>query len=185
MVSMSFQFLGAVAYSQSPPPTAQSPTSAPPATLPANPEVQLKPKSEGPSGFNKNDPNAAAPAYSLSIFSGMMDSFDYDPRGRRDPFGQAVPDKPMQQGLVHGPMLPLQRFELNQLRLTAIIWDVHSPKAMLKDPAGAIYVVTPNTKIGPRNGYVATIREGEIVVVETIEQDGRLISTAQVVKIAK
>lgn len=134
---------------------------------------------------NLGDPNVQAPATSANIFSGMMDPFDYDARGRRDPFAQSSGDKAVARGPVHGPLLPLQRFELNQLRVMAILWDVHRPQAMVKDPSGNIYIVTPNSKIGPHNGYVATIREGEIVVIETQELDGRLVSTAQVVKIAK
>jgi type IV pilus assembly protein PilP len=161
-----------------PPPSGQVPVAGA-ASKPGAPA-----KTEAAASLNQNDPNVQAPS-PFNIFSGMMDPFDYDPRGRRDPFGQPIPDKPLSQGLVHGPLLPLQRFELSQLRLTAILWDVRSPKAMLRDPGGIVYVVTPNSKIGPRNGYVAAIREGEIVVVETIEQDGRLVSTAQVVKIAK
>ena len=119
------------------------------------------------------------------MFSGFIDPFDYAPRGRRDPFVQPIPDKPMEQGAVAGPLLPLQKFELGQLRLVGIIWDVKRPKAMIKDPGGITHVVGPNTKVGPRNGYIAVIREGEMVVVETQEQDGRLVSSAQVVKIAK
>jgi type IV pilus assembly protein PilP len=118
-------------------------------------------------------------------FAGFMDPFPYDPRGRRDPFAQPIDDVPVEQGLSHGPLLPLQKFELGQLRLVGIIWDVRDPKAMLKDPEGRTHVIGPNTKIGTKNGYVAVIREGELVVVETVEQDGRLVSTAQVVKIAK
>ncbi len=119
-----------------------------------------------------------------SMFGGFREPFDYDPRGRRDPFLQPIPDRPMAEGAVHGPLLPLQRFELTQLRLVGIIWDVRRPKAMIKDPTGNTHLVGSNTKVGPRNGYIAVIREGEIVVVETQEQDGRLVSTAQVVKIA-
>ena len=120
-----------------------------------------------------------------SMFGGFREPFDYDPRGRRDPFLQPIPDKPMAEGSLHGPLLPLQQFELNQLRLVGIIWDVRRPKAMIKDPTGNTHLVSTNTKVGPRNGYIAVIREGEIVVVETQDQDGRLVSTAQVVKIAR
>ena len=144
---------------------------------------------------NAQGPGAASPPVELAapptspasegIFSGFMDPFDYEPRGRRDPFLQPIPDKPVEQGNVAGPLLPLQKFELGQLRLIGIIWDVKRPKAMIKDPAGATHVVGPNTKVGPRNGYIAVIREGEMVVVETTDQDGRLVSSAQVVKIAK
>jgi type IV pilus assembly protein PilP len=193
-----------IVYAQAPKPPQAGVPALPPAGVPApqsaaanpasnpasNPATNLAPSPpKGPpptaktngATVNENDPNIAA----TSPLSGIMDPFDYDPRGRRDPFGQDVPSKPIPQGNVHGPLLPLQRFELNQLQLTGILWDVAHPKAMIKDPLGNIYVIGPNARIGPRNGYVAAIREGEIVVVETIDQDGRLISTAQVVKIAK
>jgi type IV pilus assembly protein PilP len=120
-----------------------------------------------------------------SMFGGFREPFDYDPRGRRDPFQQPIPDRPMEEGALHGPLLPLQQFELSKLRLVGIIWDVRHPKAIIKDPNGNTHLVSTNTKVGPRNGYIAVIREGEIVVVETQEQDGRLVSTAQVVKIAQ
>ena len=135
---------------------------------------------------------AAAPAPGAStvdglnpMFAGIMDPFDYDTRGRRDPFIQPIPDRPMEQQQVHGPLLPLQKFDLSQLRLVGIIWDVKRPKAMIKDPTGYTHLVSTNTRIGPRNGYIAVIREGEIVVVETQDQEGHLVSSAQVVKIAR
>ncbi len=135
-------------------------------------------------------PTEASPAPTASgetnaMFSGFMDPFDYDQRGRRDPFVMPVPDRPVDQQNIHGPLLPLQRFDLAQLRLVGIIWDVKHPKAMIKDPTGNTHVVGTNTKVGPRNGYIAVIREGEMVVVETQEQDGKLVSSAQVVKIAR
>jgi type IV pilus assembly protein PilP len=120
-----------------------------------------------------------------SMFAGLMDAFEYDPRGRKDPFAQQIADRPVAPGASHGPLLPLQQWDIDQFRLVAIIWDVRRPRAMLRDPSGKTHIVGPNTKLGPRNGYIAVIREGEVVVVETIEQDGRLLSTAQVLKIAK
>lgn len=141
--------------------------------------------SEAESGTEAESTGGGSARAMPDIFSGLLDSFDYDPRGRRDPFSQTIAGKPMAQGSAYGPLLPLQKFALEELRLTGIVWNVRQPKAILKDPMGNIHVVVPNTKIGSRNGYVATIREGEIVVIETIEQDGRLVSTAQVVKIAK
>ncbi len=119
------------------------------------------------------------------FLQGLMDPFDYDPRGRKDPFAQPVLDRPVAQGVSHGPMLPLQKFDLARLKLIGIIWDVKRPRAMISDPDGKVHVVGPNTKIGIRNGYIAVIREGEIVVVETIEENERLVSSAQIVKLAK
>lgn len=120
------------------------------------------------------------------FLQGMMDAFEYDPRGRRDPFVQPILDRPVPMGAKHGPFLALQRFDINTLKLVGIIWDVKRPRAMITDPAGKIHIVGPNAKIGPRNGYIAVIREGEIVVVETVEgEGGRLASSAQVIKLAK
>lgn len=120
------------------------------------------------------------------FLQGMMDAFEYDPRGRRDPFVQPVLDRPVPMGAKHGPFLALQRFDISRLKLIGIIWDVKRPRAMITDPGGKIHIVGPNAKIGPRNGYIAVIREGEIVVVETVEgEGGRLASSAQVIKLAK
>lgn len=119
------------------------------------------------------------------FLQGLMDPFDYEPRGRRDPFAPPVLDRPVAPGSVHGPLLPLQRYDLTKLKLIGIIWDVKRPRAMINDPDSKVHIVGPNTKIGTRNGYIAVIREGEIVVVETVEENGRLVSSAQIVKLAK
>lgn len=119
------------------------------------------------------------------FLQGLMDPFDYEPRGRKDPFAQPVLDRPVSQGSPHGPLLPLQRFDVSKLKLIGIIWDVKRPRAMINDPENKVHIVGPNTKIGIRNGYIAVIREGEIVIVETVEENGRLVSSAQIVKLAK
>ena len=119
------------------------------------------------------------------FLQGLMDPFEYDPRGRKDPFAQPLIDRPVEQGSAHGPLLPLQRFGLEQLQLVGIIWDVKRPRAMIQDPQRKIHIVGPNTKVGTKNGYIAVIREGEIVVVETIPQDGKLVSSAQILRLVR
>ena len=116
---------------------------------------------------------------------GFMDPFEYDSRGRRDPFVLQIEEKPLPTGQLHGPFLPIQKFDLNSLALIGIIWDVSHPRAMIMDPEKKVHILGPNAKVGNRNGYIAVIREGEIVVVETQEQEGKLVSTAHVVKISQ
>ena len=101
----------------------------------------------------------------------------------RDPFSIPTTDKPVAPGSVHGPVMALQKFPLSAMKVTGIIWDVSRPKAMVLDPNGSTHIVGLNAKIGNNNGYVAVIREGEIVVVETTDDQGRLISSATTVKI--
>lgn len=162
-----------------------APAAAPGATKPA-PAVGQAPGAAGPPiGAKTAAVESQTDFASESLFAGLMDPFEYDPRGRKDPFVQPIADKALKPGAEHGPLLPLQAYNLDQLRLVGIIWDVRHPKAMIKDPDGKTHIVGPNTKLGPKNGYIAVIREGEMVVVETTEQLGKLVSTAQVVKIAK
>lgn len=141
---------------------------------------------------DKSKPNPKAAAQELEaiteslLLQGLMDPFDYDPRGRKDPFTQPIPDRPVAEGAPHGPLLPLQKFDLSQLRLVGIMWDVKRPRAMIQDPNKKIHTVGPYTKIGVKNGYVAVIREGELVIVETIEDGGgRLTTVAQIMKLIK
>jgi type IV pilus assembly protein PilP len=184
LLFLAISFSISFAHAQSP-----VPPQGPPGTG-APPQFGAPPGTAGPQGAPTppaGPPTAAKPdeSGSSSMFAGYMDPFTYDPQSRADPFVMPVPDKQMAQGGVHGPLLPLQRFELSQLSLVGIIWDVRRPKAMIRDPEMHTHIVGPNTKVGPRNGYIAVIREGEIVVVETEERDSQLVSTAQVVKIAK
>lgn len=136
----------------------------------------------GPGGDAQSGASATDPA--VSVLSGFMEPFEYDPQGRKDPFAQPAIEKPLPPGAFHGPVLPLQKFKLEQLSLIGVIWDVSRPRAMFKDPSGKVHVVGPNAKLGDMNGYVAAIREGEVVVIETREEDGKLFSSARVVKIA-
>ncbi len=67
----------------------------------------------------------------------------------------------------------MQRWELDRLQVVGILWDVRTPRAMIRDPDGGVFTVIKNSKIGRNEGFVAAIREGEIVIVETIYEDGK------------
>jgi type IV pilus assembly protein PilP len=162
---------------------AQAQAPQPPVSPPPPPQAPQNPQ-QVPGQPLATPPAAPAPPPPQNPeISSFLKPFDYDPRGRRDPFEPPYIDKPQAEGAVHGPFLPLQQFDLTQLKLTGIIWDVKHPKAMIVDPQGKVHIVGPNTKVGKNNGYIAAIREGEIVVVETTEEDGRLLSSPRIVKL--
>jgi len=98
------------------------------------------------------------------LLSGIIEDYTYNPANRRDPF---LPYESINSdGSVLGPLFPLQKFDVDQLKLIGIIWDVKSPKAMILDPTGKGYVVKANERVGRHSGYIAKIRENEIVIVE-------------------
>ncbi len=116
------------------------------------------------------------------------DQYTYDPTGRRDPF---KPYRTYRPPPVAGPAKvidlsdPLQRWDLSRFNVVAILWEVRHPKAMVKDPDGKIYMIGKRTKIGRNSGQVIAIREGEVVVVETIENEGVQTKEVKILELKK
>jgi type IV pilus assembly protein PilP len=164
---------------------AQSQTDAPPPP----PESQIPPP---PGGAPAEGDAKGAEKKSIvdnrrlqDELSAFTEPFIYDPEGRRDPF------LPPSQGVGEtgegpfGPLLPLQRFDLKDLLLIGIIWEVNDPRAMFLDPNKKVHYLGVDDRIGRNNGYIAVIREGEVVVVETVEIRGEQAFTTQILKIAR
>jgi type IV pilus assembly protein PilP len=86
----------------------------------------------------------------------------YDPTGRRDPF------RPPGAGAGHAgePRTPLQRYEIGQLKLVAIIYDTRDPRAVVEDEQGLGYIVKVGTPIGPNGGQVRAIQRGRVTITE-------------------
>lgn len=107
---------------------------------------------------------ATAPAVKrVSIPAPSQDDEAYDPTGKRDPFR---PPR-INQMLVGGAeRTPLQRYELGQLRLVAVIYDTHDPRAVVEDDGGLGYIIRVGTKIGVNDGVVRGIERGRVLVEE-------------------
>ena len=152
-----------------PPPADGAAAAAPQAGQPTTPAAGAPTEGSVVAGAEKARANFMAEVESY------LEPFIYDPKGRRDPF------RPYQEVVIQrndgfeGPLLPLQRFDLDQLNLLGIIWDIRDPKAMFKDPNGEIHIVGLEERIGRKNGYIAVIREGEGVIVEASRRKGDVI----------
>jgi type IV pilus assembly protein PilP len=85
----------------------------------------------------------------------------YDATGRRDPF------RPPRAGSVRaGEQTPLQRYEIGQLRLVAVIYDTREPRAVVEDDQGLGYIVKVGTPVGPNGGQVKEIERGRVLISE-------------------
>lgn len=111
-------------------------------------------------------PNAPEPAPMVEL--GPEDDhgdYVYDASGKRDPFRPLyLLRRPAAQSVE--PLTPLQRYELGQLRLVGVIYDLAPPRAMVEDSSGLGFIVTPGTAIGPNGGVVTAIRPRQVVVEE-------------------
>ncbi len=121
----------------------------------------------------------------ISELEGFLEPFIYDIVNRRDPFQAYAEYVPVEDSGPSRPISPAQRFELEQLQLIGIMWDIKDPKAMFVDPEKEVLVLGRDESIGNRNGYIAAIREGEVVVVEAVRKRGDIIYRTRVLRMER
>lgn len=84
---------------------------------------------------------------------------------KRDPFRPyTLNNRPSQRRREN--LSPLERYELGQLKLVGVIWDIKQPNAIVEDSAGLGYVVRIGTPIGSNEGKVITIQPESLVIEE-------------------
>ena len=89
----------------------------------------------------------------------------YSSKGKRDPF-QPVELRPKASRRSRENLSPLERYELGQLKLVGIVWDIKEPTAMVEDAAGLGYIVKVGTPIGANEGKVKAIKPAQLVIEE-------------------
>jgi type IV pilus assembly protein PilP len=90
-------------------------------------------------------------------------AYHYDPTNKPDPFRPFI----LLQKKSEAAISPLQKYDLGQITLKAVVWGVEQPRAMVEDPTGKGYVIQIGTDIGKNNGKVIKIDDREVVVRET------------------
>ena len=88
------------------------------------------------------------------------------PAGRRDPFRPFTLNARSSSGRRRENLSPLERFELGQLKLVAVISNTKEPTAMVEDSSGLGYLVKVGTPIGINDGKVTAIERGGIIIEE-------------------
>lgn len=143
-------------------------------TLLQDPTVSQSPAFTVPQGF---DP----------ALEGFFEDLNYTPQDKRDPF---LPFLVLQKIKIvnekqETTLEPLQEFALNELKVVGIIWDVGKPKALVVDPKGKSHIITESSKLGKDFGYVAAIREGEVIVIEEqFDTNSRRTFVTKILKIS-
>ncbi|MEW5848492.1 MAG: pilus assembly protein PilP [Myxococcota bacterium] len=120
---------------------------------------------------------AAAASIGLPIPAGEAPVvYTYNAVGKRDPFRtyfaevEELDDQMKTQS-------ELQRFDIDQLKLVAVIVGTATPTAMVEDPTGQGHVVKVGTLMGKHWGQVKHIRRGEIIIQEEFRDfTGRRVS---------
>ena len=118
----------------------------------------LESSSQLPSGIQQ------ALISSLSVDSGSQNAFIYDPTGKRDPF-RPFDFSPHQAE--DETKTPLERYDINQLKLTAVLTSEEDPSATVENAAGKGFIVKKGTKIGFNSGEVVEILKDRVLILET------------------
>ncbi len=127
---------------------------------------------------------AAAPAAAAQESSEV--TFEYDPKGLRDPFEPfvklEVKKKEVPKAFI--PKTPLQRYAVEEIRLVGVIWaDGGKSVALVEDPEGKGYAVSGGAWIGDRGGRIVRIRPDGVDVEERFvdlfgEENVKVVSMA-------
>ena len=95
--------------------------------------------------------------------------FSYNPAGKPDPFKPFIQLTAVREASRRGPLTPLQKFEISQLKLVAIISLPEGNIALVEDAAGKGYFVKRGTLIGKYDGKVTKILKDKVVIEETYQ----------------
>lgn len=91
--------------------------------------------------------------------------FTYNPVGKPDPFKpfiQLTPEKMRKSAF----LTPLQKYDISQLKLVAIITLPEGSVALVEDQQGKGYFLKKGTAIGRRDGKVKAIHKDRVIVEE-------------------
>ena len=95
--------------------------------------------------------------------------FTYNPAGKPDPFKPFIQLTPV-RGASRTPLTPLQKFDISQLKLVAIILTPEGNIAMVEDATGKGYFLKKGTWVGKNDGKVTKILKDK-VIIEEVYQD--------------
>jgi type IV pilus assembly protein PilP len=134
---------------------------APPSTLPVkekSPSVEKK-KVEPAKVVEKKEPEKKEEV-----------EYSYNPTGKPDPFKPFIQLTPLREASRKIPLTPLQKYEISQLKLVAIISTPEGNIAMVEDSTGKGYFLKKGTWIGKNDGKVTKILKDK-VIIEEVYQD--------------
>ena len=116
----------------------------------------------------------------------------YDSKGKINPFAPLIQekspqeDKPVVDNRPKRILTPLEKIELSQIRLVAVIIMKNRSIAMVEEASGKGYEVEIGTYIGKNQGKVFEIRKNSIVVKELVKDyQGRLKEQVKEIKLHK
>jgi len=166
---------------------------ASPVTAPSS--VHLAESQKGSAETTTMTKPAAGTSDTQTLISNLV--IGYDPQGRIDPFVPLVKEEPVKvenSAVVDAkadlrekrPKTPLEKIELDQLKLKAIIIAPSGNKALVEEASGKGYIIRKGTYIGRHDGKIVKILKDKVVVEEwTADFEGKMTAKEKEIKLPK
>jgi type IV pilus assembly protein PilP len=106
----------------------------------------------------------------------------YDPTGKRDPFQPFIATQtPVLPSGEEVPITPLQKFDISQLKLVAIMVGTGEGKALVEDSEGKGYIVEKGVYVGRNFGKVKSILKDRVIIEERYKDYMGQVKTKDIV----
>jgi len=114
----------------------------------------------------------------------------YDSQGKIDPFKPLFQEKPDVKAVVDNRpkriLTPLEKIDISQIRLVAVIMMKNKQIAMVEEANGKGYEVGIGTYMGKNQGRVTEIKNSSIIIKEIVKDfKGKLKERVQEIKLHK
>jgi len=160
--------------SENPESVKPAPASGAAASLPSNSSPKKLPEGVG---RTDSTPKKTSEESQKPALGDVVPAYvSYNPTGKIDPFAPLLKDEPVNalqaeksKKEKREPTTPLERIDLSQLKLTAIIRTPSGFKAMVEETTGKGYIVAVGTYMGIHSGKVMNILKDRIIVEEEVE----------------
>ena len=131
----------------------------PPSSLPA--------KTKSPSVEKKEEP--AKVAEQKVPEKKEEKEFTYNPAGKPDPFKPFIQLTSIRESSRNTPLTPLQKYDISQLKLVAIISAPEGNIALVEDATGKGYFLKKGVWIGKNDGKVTKILKDKVIIEEAYQ----------------
>ncbi len=118
-------------------------------------------------GENKKVDKTASPEDGIKI----PHTYEYRPKGRRDPFDSLIIAEPevVDKVVRKKSAPPLESYDVSNFKLIATLWNKVGNYAVITLPHGKSYTIIEGVRLGLYNGKVHKITRDSVIIRESIK----------------
>ena len=134
-----------------------------------SPPTILPQKEKSPAIMKKETESVKVEEKKESLEKKEEIEYTYNPVGKPDPFKPFIQMTSIKEYSKNTPLAPLQKYEISQLKLVAIIVAPEGNIAMVEDMLGKGFFIKKGTEIGKNDGKVKKILKDKVIIEEVYD----------------